>query len=315
MTRAHFNWGVLLVALGASLWGTDALMRQPLIDLKLSSIAIVLAEHVLLAVYAIPAVLLGWPVVRKLRPMQWGAVLFIAWGASGLATVLFTEGFKLGDPTTVILLQKSQPLFAIVLARLALGERLSMAYWPCFLLAMVGTYLVAFSSLDPIWRLPSASVAAAGFALGAALLWGAGTVLGRFALGGVPFHTLTGLRFLLALPFLAILAVPGGGLEATARGLAEAPLTVAALAFIPGLLGMLLYYLGLMRTPASVATLAELAFPFTAVVVGWLYLGRAPSPTQLIGFALLWAALLILTRIDAARSAVRPTDQPAGAAA
>lgn len=312
MTRATLNWGVLLVALGASMWGTDALMRQPLIDLKLSSIAIVLAEHVVLAAYAVPAVALGWAVVRQLRPPQWVAVLLIAWGASGLATVLFTEGFKLGDPTTVILLQKTQPLFAIVLARLALGERLTWAYWPCFALAMVGTYLIAFSSLEPLWRLPQASVAAAGFALGAALLWGTGTVLGRFMLADVPFHTLTGLRFLLALPFLAVLAAPQGGLEQTTRGLAQAPLTVALLALIPGLLGMILYYWGLMRTPASVATLAELAFPFTAVIVGWLFLNRAPSPTQLVGFALLWTALLALTRIDAARAPVRPVERPAG---
>jgi len=155
-------------------------------------------------------------------------------------------------------------------------------------------------------------VAAAGFALGAALLWGGGTVLGRFALGGIPFHTLTGLRFLLALPFLAVLAAPGGGLEQTALGFAQAPLTIALLALIPGLLGMLVYYLGLRRTPASVATLAELAFPLTAIIVNWLFLGRVPTPTQLIGFVILWVALLLLTRLDAAR-ANAPTGHPAGA--
>lgn len=319
MKRTGLNWGVLLVALGASMWGTDALFRTDLTKI-MSSAAIVLAEHLVLALYAIPAVALSLPVLRRLRPLQWGALLLIAWGASGLATVLFTEGFKQGDPTTVVLLQKTQPLFAIVLARLALGERLTAIYWPFFGLAMVGAYLVAFGALDraqlldPFGKLPQASVTAALLALGAAAIWGAGTVLGRFMLADVPFHVLTGLRFLLALPFLVLLTLPDNGLGQVATGFAQLPGHLVLVALIPGLLGMLLYYRGLLRTPASVATLAELAFPFTAVLVGWLFLNRAPSPTQLAGFALLWAALLALSRLDAAQPERPAAEQPLGAA-
>ena len=40
------------------------------------------------------------------------------------------------------------------------------------------------------------------------------------------------------------------------------------IALIPGLLAMWLYYVGLRRTAASRATLAELAYPCTAAVVG-----------------------------------------------
>ena len=100
MNRGRFNWGVVLVALGAAMWGTDALWRPNLLPI-MSSQAIVFAEHLVLALYSIPAVVLGWPHLRRLRPLQWGALILIGWGASGLATVLFTEGFRLGDPTTV----------------------------------------------------------------------------------------------------------------------------------------------------------------------------------------------------------------------
>lgn len=299
-------WGVGMVALGAAMWGMDALWRPVLLPI-MSSQALVLAEHLVLALYSIPAVLFGWSTLRRLRPLQWGALLLIGWGASGLATVLFTEGFRQGDPTTVVLLQKVQPVFAILLARLALAERLTPAYWPCFGLAMVGAYLGAFSSLDPIWRLPQAAVLAAFYALGAAFLWGAGTVLGRFMLADVPFHTLTGLRFLLALPFLAALVIPqndaklGSGLGQVLEGFQQQPVAIVMVSLVPGLLGLLFYYWGLLRIPASIATLAELAFPFTAIIVGWLALGRVPSLTQLLGFGLLWLALLALTRIDAAR--------------
>jgi drug/metabolite transporter (DMT)-like permease len=312
MNRGRFNWGVVLVALGAAMWGTDALWRPSLLPI-MSSQAIVFAEHLVLALYSIPAVVLGWPHLRRLRPLQWGALILIGWGASGLATVLFTEGFRAGDPTTVILLQKTQPIFAILLARLALGERLTLAYWPFFGLAMVGAYLGAFSSLEPIWRLPQAVVLAAVYALGAALLWGAGTVLGRFMLADVPFHTLTGLRFLLALPFLGALSLPQNGLEQILAGFTQQPVSLVLVALIPGLLGLLLYYRGLLQTRASVATLAELAFPFTAIIVGWLYLGRLPTPTQFVGFTLLWIALLALSRLDAARQPARPVESTAPA--
>lgn len=320
MTRSSINWGVLLVAMGAAMWGLDALWRPALLPL-MSSQALVFAEHIILLVYSVPAIILGWSAVRRLRALQWGALLLIGWGASGLATVLFTEGFRVGDPTTVVLLQKSQPIFAIVLARLALGERLTGAYWPCFGLAMVGAYLGAFGALpaeqllNPFGKLPQAAMMAAIYALGAALLWGTGTVLGRFMLADVPFHTLTGLRFLLAVPFLAVLTLPqndpklGNGLAQTVAGLVERPVELAMVALLPGLLGLLLYYWGLLRTPASIATLAELAFPFTAIIVGWLWLNRAPTPLQLIGFALLWFALLALSRLEAARPANRPVEQ------
>jgi hypothetical protein len=55
--------GVLLVALGAALWGTDAVLRVPLLEV-MSPPAIVLSEHLVLMLYSVPAVVLGWGVFR-----------------------------------------------------------------------------------------------------------------------------------------------------------------------------------------------------------------------------------------------------------
>ena len=115
--------GVLLVAFGAALWGTDAVLRVPLLEV-MSPAAIVLSEHLVLLLYSVPAVVLGWGVLAGLRASQWVALLIIAWGGSALATLLFTTAFVLGNPTVVILLQKTQPLFAIALAHVLLRERL-----------------------------------------------------------------------------------------------------------------------------------------------------------------------------------------------
>ncbi|MEJ7840238.1 MAG: EamA family transporter [Rubrobacter sp.] len=94
-------------------------------------------------------------------------------------------------------------------------------------------------------------------AVGAAALWGSSTALGRFVLREVPFHALTGARLLLALAPLAVIALAQGAFGEMGAGL----------------LGLLLYYRGLSFTRASQATLAELAFPATAVALNWALLG------------------------------------------
>ena len=289
---------VLLVAAGAAMWGTDGILRVPLLEVASPS-QIVLLEHLVLLLYSVPAVVLGWRFFRGLGVAQWISLLVIGWGGSALATLLFTQAFAVGNPTVVILLQKTQPLFAIVLAAILLRERLGWAYWPCFAVAMVGAYLISFGNLDPFAALGSAELLAAALALGAALLWGSSTVLGRLVLKDMPFHALTGARLLLAAPLLAGIVVIQGAVGGLGAAFTSEPGRVILLALIPGLLGLLLYYRGLTGTRASYATLAELAFPATAVVLNWTFLGVGVSSNQVLGFVLLWGAVFVLGYLNA----------------
>src|SRR5215213_1872461 len=289
---------VLLVAVGAAMWGTDGILRVPLLEVASPS-QIVLLEHLVLLLYSVPAVVLGWRFFRGLGMAQWISLLVIGWGGSALATLLFTTAFAVGNPTVVILLQKTQPLFAIVLAAVLLRERLGWAYWPCFAVAMVGAYLISFGNLDAFAALGSAELLAAALALGAALLWGSSTVLGRLVLKDMPFHALTGARLLLAAPLLVVIVVIQGAVGGLGAAFASEPGRVILLALIPGLLGLLLYYRGLTGTRASYATLAELAFPATAVVLNWTFLGVGVSANQVLGFVLLWGAVFVLGYLNA----------------
>ena len=129
------------MALAASLWGLSALWRGPLAR-ELPSLAIVLWEHVLLT-----AVMLPWlvPALRRLRVSSARtrlSVLVIGAGSSALATVLFTTAFRLGDPITPQVLQKLQPVFALALAALLLGERLRRSYLLFLVPALVGAWLI-----------------------------------------------------------------------------------------------------------------------------------------------------------------------------
>src|ERR687894_114472 len=297
---------VLLVAVGAAMWGTDGVLRVPLLVIASAS-QIVLLEHLVLLLYSVPAVVLGWSFFRGLGTAQWVALLVIGWGGSALATLLFTTAFAVGNPTVVILLQKTQPLFAIALAAILLRERLGWAYWPCFAIAMVGAYLISFGDLGAFKALGSAEALAAFLALGAAILWGSSTVLGRLVLKDMPFNTLTGARLLLAVPLLAGIVIAQGSAGGLGTGFASEPGRVILLALIPGLLALLLYYRGLTGTRASYATLAELAFPATAGVLHWTVLRGGVSANQVLGFVLLWGAVFMLGYLNAKAPAPDPS--------
>lgn len=283
-TRTDRTW---MVAIAASFWGLSALWREPLAR-ELPSLTIVLWEHLLLVVLVSPWLV---PAVRRVLAASGrtqAAVLVIGAGSSALATVLFTAAFRLGDPITPQVLQKLQPLVAIGLAALLLGERLRPRYAAFLLPALAGVWLLAFP--DPL-EVSVSGAQAALLALGAATLWAAGTVLGRGASAELRFRDLVALRFTVGLVTLAVLAV------ATSTPLAvpvSALPSIATLALLPGLAAMVLYYLALGRTPASRATLAELAFPLTAALVGVLAFGARPTATQWLGMAVVLASVLAL---------------------
>ena len=312
MTRYVDRLAVLLVALAAMLWGTDSLFRIPLLQHLgrsplLQSTQLVFMEHLILTIAVLPILFVNRAEIRRLRPSEWAAIIAIGVGASALATVLFTMSFGYGHFIETLLLQKTQPIIAILLASLWLRERLAPAAYLLIPVALVGAYLIAIPDpLHPQNAWADFHVAAALLALGASALWGAATVFGRFALADVSFTTVTALRFTTGFPALLVcLFVIGGGAVGFENYRAgDVPLYLGV-ALVPGLLAMLLYYRGLASTPASMATLAELAFPITGVLVN-LYLvtpRQSITTDQVVGIVLLWGALGVLDWINARRPA------------
>ncbi len=306
--------GVLLVALGASVWGTDTVLRAPL-SAAFAPVLLVMGEHLVLALYAVPAVVRGWREMLTLDLPRWGALIVVGWGGSAVATILFTTGlfaaFEAGSGSvnTVLLLQQTQPLFAITAAAVVLGERLTVLYAPIFAVAALGAYLLAFGDLigepggllAPFTQVGRARLEFAVAALGAAALWGTSTAMGRYLGERLSFPTLTGARFLVALPLLlvwAAITVPNAAGSFTGA-LAEPHVArnLVLIALFPGLLGLLLYYRGLRSTPASYATLAELAYPATGVTLNWLLLGQPLTVAQGAGVVLVVAAIAAMNRV------------------
>lgn len=215
-------------------------------------------------------------------------MVLVGAGASVAAAVAFTAAIAY-DPNTALLLQQLQPLFAVAGARLILGERPLPRYPAYFLAAVGGAWLIAFP--EPLAVSGITEIAPAMLAVTAAALWASGTVLGRRLTRKVPARELTALRFGSGLPASAALVFVSGQGGAL-LGLAGSDLAaIALLALIPGLIAILIYYRGLSGTPATAATLGELAFPLTAILVNYLAFGEVLTLTQWTGVVVLIAAV------------------------
>ena len=183
------RFSVLLVAVAATLWASDAYFRNQLIS-HLQPTQIVVAEDALVTLFLLPVLVRTRRDLRHLGPRGWVAVGIIAAGAQALATILFTASFSYRIFAETFVLQQTQPLIAIGLAWIVLGERRRPWFWPTAAVALVAVYMVVFAQdpLDPISALQKGRLEAGLLALGAAALWASGTVLGRFALGSISFE-------------------------------------------------------------------------------------------------------------------------------
>ncbi|WP_145047654.1 DMT family transporter [Paenibacillus xylanexedens] len=296
--KERSNTGFWLVVIGAALWGVDPLFRIILLQ-TMTSTQIVLIEHIIVSLVAIPVLWKFRADLKNLRARHWVAVIFISWGGSALATVLFTMALTNNDPNTVLLLQKMQPLFAIVLAKLLLKETLPRRFGGLFFIALAGTYLLTFGFTLPLGNWNTWIHAGSLLSLGAAALWGGSTVMGRLMLGQARYETVTSLRFVVALPLLFLMTWHEGAAWTFPSGTGEQAavvLNVLGQALLPGLLSLLLYYKGLSSTKASVATLAELSFPMAGVLVNWIAFRTLITWEQLVGFILIWIALFAISR-------------------
>lgn len=312
------RYAVVFVAVAATLWASDAYFRNQLVQ-HLSPTQIVVAEDALITLFLLPVLIRSRQELRLLGTRGWTAVLIIAAGAQALATILFTASFALAAQhqlfAETFVLQQTQPLIAISLAWLVLRERRRPWFWPAVAVAIGAVYMVVFASdpLSPLSALQNGRLEVALLALGAAALWASGTVLGRLVLGSISFWSMTALRFTLALPVLVIVVLAQSGLGGFGHyRVSDFVPNLLAIAIVPGLLALLLYYRALSKTPASLATIAEMAYPVAATLIAsarppWGF-NQPTYPVQLLGTALLLAVIFFLnwTREKTPPVVVRP---------
>jgi drug/metabolite transporter (DMT)-like permease len=233
----------------------------------------------------------------------WKSFLVIGGLGSAVATITFTKAFALINPSLVIFFQKFQPLFAISLAYGVLGEKLSKEFVLLGLVCLLGGFLMASEEVssalayisenldDPKEKLLTEKhFYGLLFTFIAVIGWGSSTVFGK-KLGLLSYsekEIMTGrftIGFISLVPMTLILHQGDLSPLASFDRFIWGKLIVMVL--VSGLLGMGLYYLGLKRTQARMAALAEMFFPFCALGLNWIFLDAQLNLTQIIGAVLL----------------------------
>jgi len=285
--------------LAASLWALDALIRTPLTK-TIPSASIVLYEHAIGLLVLSPIFIKSVPILRSLSTKTWAHVVLLSLVSSVGGTLLFTQAlsasFATGDFITPLLLQKLQPLLVIALAALILKEKLHKQFFLWAPLALIGSYLMSFGLTLPHVSLANKELVVL-LSLGAAACWGSGTIISKLLLSKYSPRDATFLRFLVAIPIAFVIAISLHQYAPLGTLTSANILRFILISITTGAAALLMYYHGLARTKAHIATIAELAFPLASVAIGITSLNPYGAPqslslAQMAGIILLIGSVL-----------------------
>ena len=289
--------GPAAIACAAVLWSFDGLLRQYLSEIP--SLMVVLLEHFFGAVLLTPLLLKSWKEVKTLPNRAWVSVLWVSLFGGLLGTFFYTKALSYVnyiDLSVVVLLQKFQPFFAIGLAAVLLREPLTKNYLICAVAAIVGGYLVTFQNGLPVLAMDDKTVIAGLMALCAAFAWGSSTVLGKHALKHLSFFSLTGLRLWIT-TFITVVVILFMGNSPINVSLSKTEwLTILTIVLSTGTVALFIYYYGLKHVLATHATIYELFWPLSAMLIDLFIRERTLMPGQFMGALLLIGASIFLSR-------------------
>lgn len=290
--RPQLWTAVLFVAIAATVWGLDGVVREKVSD-QASSTQIVFLET-----------LIGWfamfPIIlhrRKRFVENWKKVgrqdflhfLIAALLGSLMGSLCFTRAIQELGTNSAIWFQVIQPFVVVVLAVKFLKEK------PSKFVAWVGIWILAnafliasptlIAAADPDSVGGRMSVMGIVYGLGAMVFWGFSTVSGKYLCTRLsPDFVVFGRWGIASIIFGIALAVQGEAthllsLDFMRENWAELLLIGAVLGSFP----YLSYYSGLRYLPASVATFVELLYVVVTIGVSAAASGAEIHILQLVG--------------------------------
>lgn len=297
--------GLLYGAAAYGLWGVFPLYF-PLLE-PAGTIEI-LAERMvwsLILMAVVVRVTRSWPGVRAiLRDRRRFGLL-----AAGAVLVAVNWGTYIYGVNTDRVVETSlgyfiNPLFTILLGVVVLGERLRRAQWAAVGIGIVAVLVIAVDYGHPPW-----------IALTLAVSFGMyGFCKKRADVGAVESLAVeTGVQLVPALVAVAVIGAQGDLVFGTRW---STSLLLTGLGFVT-VVPLLLFAASTRRLPLSVLGLLQYLAPVLQFALGVTVRHEALPTAELIGFCLVWVALILLT-VDglrsgrASRRALEPVAEPVG---
>ncbi len=290
----------LFVIIAAALWGVDGIILTPQLY-GLPVPLVVLIESSIVTLFLSPIFIKDLPKLKSLDIKDWAAFAGVALFGGAIGTMAITKALfyvNFVNLSIVILIQKLQPVFALTLAGLLLKEKLPRIFFLWAASAVIGAYLMTFGISTPNLANGDKTTYAALLSLVGAISFSSSTVFSKRALRNVGFKMSTYLRFLISGFIMLIIAGTLGDIKAISIISVNQWLIFLLIAFTTGGAAIFLYYYGLKRITASVATICELAFPLTAVVLEYFVRGNILAPIQWFGVLILIFSIIKVSGIN-----------------
>ena len=282
----------------------DGILYRPALT-GVPILLIVLFEHLLGFIFLSPFIYFGWNRIRNLTGKDWSSLVVMSLFGGLIGNFVLTKAYFAavnGDTTlaAVIVLQKLQPFFVIIMARMFLKERLPQKFYIWATVAIVSAYFLSFGkegvSFHDIMNMDIINKAAF-FAILAALAYASSTVFSKRLLNHLDYKSSAALRYggtvLFTLPVVYFTGrfamVSGISLEHWQNIFIIGVITGGALFFI-------IYYWGLHFIPVSLTTIGELFFPFSAVILDYFVNGSIMNSIQIIAAVLLVISFYFVTK-------------------
>lgn len=289
--------GTAAIGFSAILWGFDGVVLTP----RLHGLDV---GYVVFMLHAIPFLLMNIFMFSEYKQLKTFlrqdyitftliAVFGGAIGTMAIVKALFLVNFK--DLSVVVLLQKLQPIFAITLAAILLKEKIKKQFALWASLAILASYFLAFG-----WHLPGMStdkntLYAALLAILAAFSFGSSTVFSKKILLHFNFLTATFFRYGFTTVIMLFYVVIFGKYTEVMHTNRLHWMLFVLIGLTTGSGAIFIYYYGLRRVKAIVATISELLFPVSAIFFDYVVNGSMLSPVQLISAAVMVFAIIKLS--------------------
>lgn len=286
--------GAFAIIIAASLWGLDGVALTPqLYNLNIGFVVFLL--------HLVPFSLMNLYLFREYRHIKdftkKDFLIFLLIGLFGgslgtlsIVKALFMVQFQ--HLSIVVLLQKLQPVFAILLAYILLGEKIRKGFFIWALVAIGASYTLTFGFHLPHLSTDGNLLYAAIWAVVAAFSFGASTVFSKMALRKFSFYTSNFFRFGFTSAIMFIYVMITGKLGEFANVTPKNWLFFLIIALTIGTAAAFLYYYGLNKVKAIVSTICELFFPISAIFFDYIINKHVLSPIQWISAAVMIAAIL-----------------------
>lgn len=291
--------GAILVCFAASLWGLDSIVLTPrLFQLRVpfvvfmlhfipfTAMTLVIGKREIKNIISLPRKDLFYYFLVAL----FGGTL----GTLAIVKALFLVNFQ--HLTIVTLLQKSQPIFAIILARFLLKEKLKNNFILFAVLALIGGYIMTFEFSFPKSSNESHILMASVYALFAAFSFGSSTVFGKKILDNSSFITALYTRFCFTSIITFFIVLSKGQLGLISEVTAFQWFIFITIALTSGSMAIMIYYKGLQYIDASVATICELAFPISSVFFDYIFNDNILTLIQSFGAILLLFSIIKISK-------------------